>query len=246
MADKPFPDLARMYRGSIAPEVSVLLDEITKPPHDWSFQKFKNSLVAMAVVSTEERHYLPARNRPESIDIKPLRKYIDEIRRLTNESGREFGRVFFVDTENQQFIAGKKSEGTERQVLMDWSKPGDNQNLRRLFSVHGHPSGPRALAHGMSGADYSNFITNRSEMFKVIVWDDYTMLALKTSVTPNGLLPKRVDEKIEELNKEVFGDWQNPVSKIVDFNRLVCLEFGMMLYLADKSNKDVVKRVNVV
>ena len=75
--------------------------------------------------------------------------------------------------------------------------------------------------------------------------EEYLMIVLKTSATPNNIDSKRVDKRIQDIEREFLNSGKNMVTSVVDINKTVCTEFGLVMYLADDKSRDLLNRVEV-
>lgn len=116
-------------------------------------------------------------------------------------------------------------------------------------SAHTHPTNTFAeTAHGMSGEDYTELLSDPSEQFALMAWGegDFRMVVLKTSVTPNKMSQEDVKTRIKKLEDEfLHGKSGISMKDVVDFNKMMCLEFGLTMYLADAKSRDLYDRVDV-
>src|SRR5579859_7857039 len=107
-------DLAHLYNKRIHSEDEASVDQITLPKN-WDFANFKRTIIACSRIGEGNKspYYIPAKNVPETIHMGNLRKYIDELNGLSQQTGHELSRVFMTDTRKSELIAGKKVEGNE-------------------------------------------------------------------------------------------------------------------------------------
>jgi hypothetical protein len=236
-----------VYLGKTHPEISKILDELTLP-RNWDFDRFKRVFLALGIIGNGQA--LPAPNRPDSVHFQGFRRYVDGLIQRTRQNGEEHAQPVFVDLDYRGFVMGKVTHGKENEVRLDIDKqPGRERFQRLIGSVHTHPSGVSPdTAHGLSGQDYRTLLSDPSQQLMMITWgNEYRMLILKTSVTPNNLKPAQVDAKVKACEDEFLRDSTKlQIIRVVEFNKTICAEFGLTMYLADINSRDLFNRVNVV
>ncbi len=72
-------------------------------------------------------------------------------------------------------------------------------------------------------------------------------MAVKTSVTPNKLGIEAIKKHLAEVKRDFLD---NPTGgsmeiRVVNFNKQVCMEFGLTLYLSDPRSGDLMERIDV-
>lgn len=247
MSDVKDNNLAGMYgRRELSSSEMIAVEEATKPPRKWSFAKLVNAFTTLAMINDRKNiNYIPLHNRPDVLELTPLSQTMDKLRNYTKKESMETGMAYFIDPLKGEIVPGDQSFGTEKSVRLDWTWPYGKINLKRCFSIHTHPGDEKNFAHGFSEGDYEDFIREKSEMMKIIIWGDWTLVVLKTSGTPNTMDVGRIKERVDQISREVFVDPKETVKSLVEFNKLVCLEFGLTLYIAKPKDNYVAKRVNV-
>lgn len=242
-------DDAEIYVGNIHPDDKKIIETVTSS-RNWDYQQFKLNLTLLAAV----KQYIPAHNRPESIHLQGLRPSIEDLKSRTKATGKEYARVIFADPESQQnprLILGKTTEGSSTQVRLDFTKPADVPKAKSVLTVHVHPldSRPMANALGASEADFKNLLADPDQQGMLIEWGDYDFLILKTSATPNRLEPNSIEKRLKEAREDFLdsnGTSKAFIERARDFNKAVCSEFGMVLYIASPENRDLATRQSVV
>ncbi len=234
MADK----LAGLYSERIHPGDKRVIDSLTAPKN-WDFSNFRKTLIVCSIVGEANKspYYIPASNIPETIHIGNMRKYIDELRRTSEQNGNEVSRTFMVDTKKSELVVGKKTKGEESKTSLDWS---NKEGLVRVLHIHTHPVGA-----GFSGRDYTTFMADTEQMAMIMVLGESTFLALKNTATPNTITIKDVERRIKRLEDEFFPNEEITLEKIIEFNKMFCLESGLSLFIAQKG-KDLAKRVPLI
>lgn len=135
-------------------------------------------------------------------------------------------------------------DATSCQVITQLPHPEKLGIERLVADIHVHPG--FLNSHGLSNADYSSFISESREIAKIITWSGGTMMALKTTATPNNLDPETVTKQVAVINHDFYvAPFKDPFQKIIDFNKAICTEFGMTLYLAPINNRALATRVDV-
>lgn len=143
--------------------------------------------------------------------------------------------------------------GTDRNMKMDYTLPDPTRprDFVVIGYVHTHPTHSESFAtgHGMSPQDYYALLGRHDQQVAMISFGENSrLLAMKTSVTPNGLDPETVKARVNDVKKDFLHltyDLPGTMKAVVDFNRNVCLEFGLTMYMATKETKDQFNRVNV-
>ena len=236
----------KIYVNSAHPEDKKTLEALTAPSN-WDSDQFDRVMVALGLVGNGES--VPAINRPESVHLQKYRKFFEELLKRTKDAAREHARVIFVDRgENRVVMSNKISVGTVNEVKMHViPQPGREKFQTLIGSVHTHPIDDQSLSHGLSGTDYKTFLSDPRQQFMIITFgENVRMMVLKTSATPNNISVERTQQRIAALEKEFFRMGGSSQVQIVDFNKTACLEFGLTLYMANKTSNDMFTRVNVV
>ncbi|OGC03310.1 hypothetical protein A2276_00090 [candidate division WOR-1 bacterium RIFOXYA12_FULL_43_27] len=188
--------------------------------------------------------YLEARTRPDTIKIGFLSQITRRLSDLTRGSGLEHARTFLVSTLESKLIASNEiTRGTETSVKLSWSFPSTFLNAyKRSGFVHTHPGSETAGLH-FSGRDFKTFIGDEEQVFMMVAWQQTTMLVLKTTATPR-LNQEAMERTIDKLEREyLFG--RRSLVELMAFTKQVCVEFGLVLYMAYSSNPDVANRIEV-
>lgn len=71
------------------------LESLTRP-HDWDYSRFRSVLINLG--SSKNNASIPARNRPDSINIKGIREDVEELKKMSNGNGKEHSRAILVDS----------------------------------------------------------------------------------------------------------------------------------------------------
>lgn len=145
-------------------------------------------------------------------------------------------------------MSGKTSIGKETSVRLNVSaQPGREQYQRILGSIHIHSGHKYLTEHGFSDADYKVFLTDPKFQFMIIGYGETGLLmVMKTSVTPDRLPKQSIERRIDDLTNEfIRNEDQASILSIVNFNKAVCTEMGLTMYIANEKNKDVLSRVEV-
>jgi len=236
-----------IYLGRIHPKDAQILKELTEP-RNWDYGRFKRVMVALGIVGGGQA--IPAPNRPESIHLQGLRPFVDGLVAKTTQGQDEHAQPVFADTEKKSLVMGRITRGSGDSVRLDVKKaPGREPHQRLIGSVHTHPTATgRELSHGLSGQDYRTLLSDPNQQFMMITWgDENKLLILKTSATPNNLKPAQVNARVKTCEEEFLqSGTAYSMSSVVEFNKTVCTEFGLTMYIADKQSRDLFNRVNVV
>lgn len=232
-----------IYKGGVHPDDLEVLGRMTDSKN-WDSANFSEVLVALAKLGNKIG--IPARNRPESIHLQSLRPLLDDLRKRTKDTGREHARSLFADIKRSKLVGGRVTIGSKNQVFIDATpKPGEEQVQRFIGSIHTHPSIEGGREYGFSGQDFEGFLASPGEQAMIIAYGEaYVLLVMKTSVTPNNLDPNIIHQRVEEAVKEF-----NPaasMSNLVNFNKDICTEFGIVMYMATPKTRDLFERIPVV
>ncbi|MFH0863960.1 MAG: hypothetical protein V1858_02655 [Candidatus Gottesmanbacteria bacterium] len=230
--------------------LSNYIEQLTAPKY-WDFQRFKNIEIVLAATDS----YLPAYNRPDFINLGPFRTYRNELRDNTDRTHHEWGMLVIADTDprSSTLFVTKSVEGTGHSVTLEVKyQPGRDQFQKNIGLLHSHNVPKDAKAEtktgqlSFSGKDYFNLLVNQNMQFFLLIYGETALLALKTAATPNNMseekLTKRLDSLRDEFMRKKRGSFRE---RLVDFNKQVCIEFGMTLYLSSKDSGDMFVRVPV-
>jgi hypothetical protein len=238
-------DFAETYVNQLHDNDAKILEELTTPRH-WEYDRFKKVMVSLA--RTSKGNHTPAINRPDSINIQNLRKYVDNLMGKTKISRLEYGQTVFADTQRESFVVSKTiKEGSNDEVDLIWDyEPGRKFFQKRTLSFHTHPQGEGYVVNGFSDTDYSGFMNDLEQQAMLIAYGDEVLMVMKTSVTPNNLSKESTKRRIKECSQDFYFDSGKPSKQaIVDFNKEICIELGLVLYRADAQDKNVMRRVPV-
>ena len=232
------------YLGAIHPKDQEALDRLTEP-RNWDYGQFRSILVALAKVGNGQS--ITARHRPDSIHLQGWRQYTDDLVERSRESGKEHARVILADTDKDSLVvSGKITVGSKHSVRLDVSRqPGREIFQKAIASLHVHPDSP--TSHGLSGQDYKTFLADSEQQAMMIAYGKANrIMVLKTTVTPNNLTESTIDQRIKDAEGDYLeNSTKHPVLRVVDINKSVCSEFGLVMYMADEKNNDLFERVNV-
>lgn len=236
-----------IYVSRIHPEDVQVLDQLTQPK-SWDFKQFRKVLIALGIVGNGQA--IPAPNRPDTIHLQGLKQYTDDLLKRTKVNDREHAQVVFVDTDRKSLVmSGKITIGSATETRLDTTKELGREKFQRIIgSLHTHPvTGNSMAAHGLSGQDYRTFLNDPEQQMMMIAYGESTlMMVLKTSATPNNLSEEAVDGHMKSCEQDYLdASSEYPIQKIVDFNKGVCMELGLTMYLADQRSRDLFTRVEV-
>lgn len=224
------------------PEIQSMLKEITGKDKDWDYQLFKRALIAL----TASGQYIPAENRPESVDISRLKRgHIDDLKRKSKETKRPFSRIFVVDSEQIQFKSGPLKYGNGPRVDSSIKlEKGREKYQSRVMSIKTY-SGDTPN-NGPHLQDFKEFLKTKSEIAHI--WShtetNDAYLILKTGATPNNMDPMEIDGSLRKIENDTILSVEQPLDKAAkEFTAQVCLEYGLMLYKADLESDSIAKRV---
>ncbi len=216
-----------IYKPSIIhPEDRKAIDAITGSKN-WDYKRFKSTLIALGTVGNGE--HVPAYNRPDSIHVQGWREFIDDLNHRSDTDNVEYSRGIFVDHSKQSlFFSDKIYKGNYKSARLILDSPPSRPSSTPIGSIHTHP-GNEGSAFGFSDADYNVFLTDKRQLYNM----------------PTENITKRVDS----LKKEFFDfprTFGMPAEKrIMEFNKKVCVEFGLTLYKASPQDRDLLSRIEV-
>lgn len=219
-----------------------VMEELARP-RTWTYERFKRVLIASALLDED----FPGAYTPETVDLGKLARHAQDLTAKAAIDGNEWCRVFLVDVERQALLQGKTTKGNRRSVLPDWSgQPGREPMQRRSFCIHTHPMAMQPVPQGFSDVDYEGFLWDRQQRAIIMVSGDSTMMVLQTSATPRVSSPKGVDQRLDMIELEARRGARTPGSAdwVIDFNKEVCAQFGLCLYIGGEDGR--MRRLRVV
>lgn len=203
----------------------------------WDYQEFKRILALSSQLGAYPAHV------PDSIDLGPLRRSIDELTALTRSSGVEWGRPGLIDIAEDNIKLGRKCRGNELCVAIEIAAPkGRNgSDIKVGFDMHTHPE---LAPHGLhlSGEDYKNLLLIPTMLFSIVAHRGRTIIALKTAETPRHLDAEDATDRIADINQRCLKNG-NPARDIRLFTEAVAQEFGMALFVSNKDDPSALRRV---
>ncbi len=215
----------------------------------WKFDTLEQNLIDLA----RKRSYLPRTLCPESIfiDRSSLRQIIDRLISLSQNTGNEYAIGVLADTLNNCLVFGNIKAGDHKSVKIDWTKPGiDNTKFRRAMSIHTHPYNPHdpLILSGLhfSPADFESFLSDLQLICSVMAWSETTMLLAKTNARPIPPDHSLDRSRILSLEEEAQIGTVPYLTSFPKFHKLVCLEFGLVTYIATPPDINTLRRVRVV
>lgn len=230
----------------VHPRDQETVDRLTKS-RNWDYPQFRRVVVALATVG----QYIPSYNRPDSICIQGLQPFIKNLKTMTAQRGKETARAVFADIGRKTLVvSGKTTVGTEKQGRLDFTpQPGRERWQKGSLSIHAHPVATSDRSgHGLSNEDYFTLLSDRQQLGMFMVFGESVFLALKTSVTPNNLSESSIKERINDAWHDYLEAGKardNVMERVVNFNKAVCSEFGLTLYLATVKTGNLANRVEV-
>lgn len=211
---------------------------------NWDFQQFTRVIVALSTID----QYMPGSRAPQSIHIQGFRKKLDRLYELSDEAGLEHAQPILTDLDTRKFVYGRITRGSKHRVRLDLKKQEGREHLqRRVLSMHIHPKG-EGLGNGLglSGADFITLLSDPEQIGMMMRVIDTIFLVLKTNVTPNNLGKGAVEKMIKQISEDyLVNSGKIGLLRLVDFNRAVCMESGMVLFMATKQSRDLMERVKV-
>ncbi len=220
-----------------------ILHELTSP-RVWEWSRFREIIIDLSILGAG--NFVPAINRPDTIQLKGLWKTIADLQVLSEEKGKETSKVIFADRERRCLvISGQTAIGTQVSVtLTAKTEPGREQQQQRVVTIHTHPNG--AASNGLSDTDYLTFIGDPKQIAMIVTYEGGLIMPLKTTVTPNTMAKNDIVRRLADLRCDFFDrPNKQPMLKVADLNKAVCVEFGLTLYTATKRARDMVQRAEV-
>jgi hypothetical protein len=231
------------YVGQISEHNQRIIEQLTASKN-WDFQQFTRVMVALSTID----QYMPGRRAPQSIHIQGFRKKLDRLYELSDEAGLEHAQPILTDIDTRKFVYGRITRGSKHRVRLDSKKQEGREHLqKRILSMHIHPKGEGiGNGLGLSNADFTTLLSDSEQIGMMMRVIDTIFLVLKTNVTPNNLNKSAVERMIQQANKDYLVDSKKvDILRLVDFNRAVCMESGMVLFMATKQSRDLMERVKV-
>jgi len=227
-----------------------VIEAVTSPKY-WDYSDFEKATCVLTTFGPGV--FVPAYNRPESIHLQGMRRTIDALDAKTDHTGKEHARSVLADVESRSLVYGRTTTGSAFRTRIDTARqPGREQYQRLVGSIHTHPltigeAGLESVSHGFSNKDFTTFLTDLDQQFMIIRFGRNTLIMLKTSATPNSLSEESVEAHVQSLTDEfISGNHPSTVlAQAITFNKAVCTEFGLTLYLATEKSKDLAQRIEV-
>lgn len=239
-----FPNPDKLYARSMHPEDAETLDLMTQPK-SWDYHKFSEVMVALGIVG--EGNFIPARNAPESVHLQGWREFINDLQNKTRTTGKEYARTILSDFERKKLVMGKITSGTEGSVMIDVSKqPGREKFQRRIATLHTHPL--ELTAHGLSDQDYRAFLSDAEQQAMLIAYGEGCLIMImKTSVTSANLSRNTLEKIIKDCEADFLRRESSSIfESMIEFNREMCIELGLTMYMATKESRDLFERVKLI
>ncbi|MFA6982196.1 MAG: hypothetical protein WC243_04210, partial [Patescibacteria group bacterium] len=221
------PNEDSSYRSAPHPEVQKALGVLTEGK-DWDYSRFRSVLLSLAKIGSAQA--IPASNSPDSIDVSGWTPYVDELQRRTGSNGKEHARAVIADTSSLRLLMSPVIAGTDNNVSVHFILPAEQAKFQKAIAyIHTHTND--MTAHGLSDGDYRTFLFDPDQQAMLLAYGNGNrIMILKTSVTPNNLSRERIATRILDAREDYFLFAPNPVSAVVDFNRAVCSEYGLVMY----------------
>ena len=224
-------------------QLEVEPTELLTPDRHWSVRDFDSTLIEL----TKTKSAIPGRDRPESIDLQgePWRQSMDGMWKYTKETGFESGQIALADVGTGAIVMGEFSTGDDASVnLIKTRQQGREAEQVPVVMMHCHPD-EAMNRHGFTDVDFISFLADTDIQATIVRYGDRNaLLAMKTSVTPD-LSPEETTVRIRETRDEFLGPGSNPITALPQFNKTVCVEFGLTLYHMSPESKGVFKRIEV-
>lgn len=205
-------------------------------PRNWDFDRFKKVLISSSKIKTYPYE------TPESIHLGALRKSIDDIKKRTSETGKEHGRGFFVDLVENKLIGGKITQGDSHSCYINWDKPNTPNRLKRVISLHSHPQSFSGIH--LSPEDYISFLNDPELISMIMTCGNTELITLKSSQTPNNYNSKDLERLMADNSREFLSSGIK-INNLIEFQKAICLENALSLYIATETNRDLSTKVNL-
>jgi len=230
------PSVDRYSERKLHKDDEQIFREMLKPRH-WDFGKFKEVLVTSSILETYPY------NTPESIHFGKLRKFVDDLKKKTSETNKEHARGCFVNLKEKKLTFGKTTRGDEHSGRINWDTPESSaSNYKRTMSFHTHPTIYSGLH--LSPTDYVTFLNDPEQVCMLINCADTELLVLKSSRTPDAFNLQALQKEVESNTKE-FLPQDSKLQDIIRFNKAVCIDNALSLYMATSKNRDLAEKVDL-
>ncbi len=234
----------KLYSPSNRTAESRFKDSVKALGSHWNWDDFKRVMVNLTLLNIN----LPGETRPESLHLQGFRPKLDKLSLEAEQRGVEIARAGFVDSQRKTLIFGKTTAGNSHSVTLNVDpEPGRERFQAPVLSMHVHPESP-----GFSGQDFLHLLGSSSMKSMFMLLGNTDFIVMKTTFTPDLLSVDDINHRLNHLLKECRLDSSGETGglgsfliKLVRFNKLVCLEYGLTMYVAGKSDKDLAKRVDV-
>lgn len=232
-----------VYVNKISPNDRRLLEEMTAV-HDWSYDRFRHVIISLGILG--EGVAVPGFNRPDLVHVRGIKPYVDSLARATAQNGSEYSQSILVDKHERCLVMGKIRKGDGKSVPIDTrAAPGKTGVQVFVGGIHTHPGAE--LAHGFSPTDYKSLLTDKRYQIGIMSYgQDQIMMALKTSATPNNQREETVAARLATIEADFLRSNRGvDFIRLIDFNKQVCAEFGLTLYMNGTNGGDLLKRIEV-
>lgn len=234
-----------IYFNSIHPKAREVLEALTQSKN-WDSSEFNKIMVVLKLLGDGQS--IPSINTPETLHLQLYRKFFEDLLEKTKQTNREHGRAILVDKEKQSVVmSGKISIGNINSTMIDAQpQPGREKIQSLIGTIHTHPSeGENVFSvHGFSHQDYKTFLLDNRQQFMVVVYgESIRLIVMKTSVTPNNMRKEVLEKQIDSIETELSNN--NIIERIIQFNKIACIEFGLVFYMANKKSNDLFTKVKV-
>ncbi len=221
----------------------ALLESLTAKKN-WESKDFTAIMVALARFG--EHAQIPAFNRPDTIDLGSWEQGLAKLWQETVASGHEHGRVVFADLVRQSLILGRVAAGNDKAIVLRVEpQPGREAVQHPIGTIHTHPDTPAGIAKVFSAQDYYSFLSHAPERAMLVAYGPHhALLVLKTSVTP-AIPQASIVGRVQETYRDFVLLHRDPMRAVIEFNKMLCVEFGLTLYRRSQAGDGIFRRVEV-
>lgn len=141
---------------------------------------------------------------------------------------------------------GKELHGNEGSVMLKgYLQPGRESVQIPIGSIHTHPETSDDTGKVFSPQDYAGFLGLMDQQFMMVEYgQNQTLLLLRTSVTPD-VTSAEVTQRVGEIYTEFIQKLGRNLNAIIEFNKMVCVEFGLTLYRRTPESGNTFRRIEV-
>lgn len=240
-----FSDLFRALSGPSREKQQKDNQESSEPMRgeSWSFQQLRDALFD-CFRSNRSIRYSPA-----SIDLSPLNVGLEGMKNLSRD-GFEYGRFGYLDVMRRKVVMGRVSRGSGTMAVVQSLPPRgyDSATLVPIMLQHTHPASVLQngdALHHLSDVDFITLLTTPRIQMSMVIAPDLTLICVKTGSTPTDMSEASIRRIVQSTFAEKLGMFPNARS-LKRATGMICLEFGMSLYMITPESNGIAKRVRII